>query len=128
MRLCSSEQPAHISLIRRRSRSIVSVRRRPREILDAQPDKRVGVNIGHEVDGAVTKPLDGWSFHTAGSPERYHDGLPTLWEAVVVSERGAGRGSVLCFSYHLELATRLARESLCTAQLGDSLPNVARTN
>src|SRR3989442_11908603 len=57
MRLCSSEQPAHISLIRRRSSSIVSRASASSGNPRCPPDKCSDVSIGQEIEGAVTNRL-----------------------------------------------------------------------
>jgi hypothetical protein len=70
MRLCSSEQPAHISLIRRRSRSIVS--RAPASSRNPRcpaPDNRPNVfDIGQEIEAAVTNRLTAGPSISAGPP------------------------------------------------------------
>ncbi len=57
MRLGSSEQPAHISLIRRRSRSIVSRAPASSGIYPRSPARCSDVNIDEEIEGAVTNRL-----------------------------------------------------------------------
>src|SRR5437660_6496318 len=57
MRLCSSEQPAHISLIRRRSRSIVSRAPAPSGNYLRSPAQGSDVNIDDAIEGAVTNRL-----------------------------------------------------------------------
>jgi hypothetical protein len=57
MRLCSSEQPAHISLIRRRSRSIVSRAPASSGTYPCSPAQCSDVNIDDEIEGAVTNRL-----------------------------------------------------------------------
>ena len=57
MRLYSSEQPAHISLIRRRSRSIVSRASASSGNRPCPPTKCSDVNIDQEIEGAVTNRL-----------------------------------------------------------------------
>src|SRR5207253_2286426 len=57
MRLCSSEQPAHISLIRRRSRSIVSRAPASSGNRPCRPERYSDVSIDHEIEGAVTNRL-----------------------------------------------------------------------
>jgi len=57
MRLCSSEQPAHISLIRRRSRSIVSRAPATSGNRPCRPERYSDVSIDQEIEGAVTNRL-----------------------------------------------------------------------
>src|SRR5918994_1079657 len=57
MRLCSSEQPAHISLIRRRSRSIVSRASASSGIHPNSPAQGADINIDREIEDAVTNRL-----------------------------------------------------------------------
>src|SRR5437773_952602 len=57
MRLCSSEQPAHISLIRRRSRSIVSRAPASSGNRPCRPERYSDVSIDQEIEGAVTNRL-----------------------------------------------------------------------
>src|SRR2546425_10299741 len=57
MRLCSSEQPAHISLIRRRSRSIVSRASASSGIHPRSRAQYADVNIDREIEDAVTNRL-----------------------------------------------------------------------
>src|SRR5205809_3868997 len=57
MRLCCSEQPAHISLIRRRSRSIVSRAPASSGNRPCRPERYSDVSIDQEIEGAVTNHL-----------------------------------------------------------------------
>src|SRR5439155_16963841 len=75
MRLCSSEQPAHISLIRRRSRSLVSRAPASSGIYLRSPAQCLEVNLAQEIEGAVTNYLTaGPSISAVG---RWRSRLPT---------------------------------------------------
>src|SRR3989442_11093884 len=90
MRLCSSEQPAHISLIRRRSSSIVSRASASSGNPRCPPDKCSDVSIGQEIEGAVTNRL------TAGpsiSANIYVSALATDSQAPSVVSAGTDGGA-----------------------------------
>src|SRR5437899_9463157 len=84
MRLCSSEQPAHISLIRRRSRSIVSRAPASSGYRPCRPERYSDVSIDQEIEGAVTNRL------TAGpsiSASAFRNLLTGLLSALYLVER-----------------------------------------
>src|SRR2546426_4991546 len=68
MRLCSSEQPAHISLIRRRSRSIVSRAPASSGNRPCRPERYSDVSIDQEIEGAVTNRLTAGPSISANRP------------------------------------------------------------
>src|SRR2546425_10173261 len=81
MRLCSSEQPAHISLIRRRSRSIVSRAPASSGNRPCRPERYSDVSIDQEIEGAVTNRLTAGpsiSARACGGPGRVLLLLPFL--------------------------------------------------
>src|SRR5947199_9248239 len=87
MRLCSSEQPAHIRLNRRRSHSIV--RRAPASSGNrpCRPERYSDVSIDQEIEGAVTNHLTaGPSISATGSPRL--SGLVIVLTLLVNEEEG----------------------------------------
>src|SRR2546427_6825763 len=79
MRLCSSEQPAHISLIRRRS----PLHRQPRAGvlgISSMPTREIlGRQHRPRDRGCRHKPLDGWSFHISYPPGTFWLVFPEQW-------------------------------------------------
>jgi len=90
MRLCSSEQPAHISLIRRRSRSIVSRAPASSGNRPCRPERYSDVSIDQEIEGAVTNHLTaGPSISATFRCRKGHRDRPRMRDEVPGQDRGA---------------------------------------
>ena len=103
MRLCSSEQPAHISLIRRRSRSIVSRAPAPSGNYLRSPAQGSDVNIDDAIEGAVTNRLTAGPSISASMP---HAPAPESQQHVFAAFKADSQVAVSAVHYQDERPVR----------------------